>query len=395
MLSLDGDDSLRISPSQFAALRRSKLIIWCVALLLAVGIAWASVAELDEVSTGSGRVVPTMSDQVIQSLEGGILAELLVSQDDIVEPGQVLARLDPTKTESSVAESAAKYRAALASAARLTAEVEQTPLVFPEELNDFPEHRAAELELYNARRRSLDEMSRWIEEASALVARELAIHESLASSGASSQVEVIRLRRQLAELELKLVETRSEYVVTAREALAEANAEVEAMASVLRGRADTLNRLTLRSPVRGIVKNIEVSTINGVMPPNGKLMDIVPIDEQLLIEARISPRDIAFIHPDQRASVKITAYDHSIYGTLEGKVTSISADTITDENNPDETYYRIYIKTETDALENAAGVRFPITPGMIATVDVHTGSKTVLDYLIKPFNRVNEALRER
>jgi len=392
---LDPTDAWRGSDRQAAGLHRSKLIIWAVAFCLVIGLGWASLAMLDEVSTGSGRVVPTMREQVIQSLEGGILAELLVSEDDIVEPGQVLARLDPTKTESNVAESAAKYRAALASAARLTAEVNRTEVVFPAELDAYPDLRAAELDLYKARKQSLDDMLKWIAASVELLAKELEIHETLSSIGASSQVELIRLRRQLADLQLKQVETESEYVVTAREALAEANSEVEALASVVRGRSDTLNRLTLRSPVRGIVKNIEVSTINGVLPPNGRLMDIVPLDDQLMIEARIAPRDIAFIHPEQRASVKITAYDYSIYGTLEGQVTSISPDTIADETNPDETYYRVFIRTKTDALVNENGTRFPITPGMIATVDVHTGSKTVLDYLIKPFNRVNEALRER
>lgn len=167
------------------------------------------------------------------------------------------------------------------------------------------------------------------------------------------------------------------------------------MSSIVRGRADSLARLTITSPVRGIVKNIEVVTIGGVIPPNGKLMDIVPLDDQLLIEARISPRDIAFIHPGQRASVKITAYDYAIYGGLEGKVTSISPDTIQDETNPNVYYYRVFVQTESDALVNKAGQRFEIMPGMIASVDIHTGSKTVLDYLIKPFNRAREALRER
>jgi adhesin transport system membrane fusion protein len=217
----------------------------------------------------------------------------------------------------------------------------------------------------------------------------------MARLGAASTVEVIRLKRQLAELELKAIETQSQYVVNAREELAKANAEVQALASVVRGRADSLTRLTLRSPVRGVVKNIEVSTINGVIPPNGKLMDIVPMDDQLLVEARISPRDVAFIHPGQRASVKITAYDYAIYGALEGKVTSISPDTIQDETDPKVFYYRVFIETASDALVNQGGTRFPITPGMVATVDIHTGSKTVLEYLLKPFNKMREALRER
>lgn len=376
-------------------LRRSVRIVWLVVALVAVGAVWSTVAVLDEVSTGSGRVVPTSREQVIQSLEGGILAELLVRQDDIVEPGQVLARLDPTRSESQVEETASRYRAALASAARLTAEVNGTDVVFPAGLDAYPQLRESELDLYSARRRSLDETIGLIRQSRDLAVRELELNEGLSAVGAASTVEVIRLQRQVAELELKEAEARSQYVVAAREELAKANAEIEALASVVRGRADTLKRLTLTSPVRGIVKNIEVSTINGVIPPNGRLMDIVPLDDQLLIEARISPRDIAFIHPGQRANVKITAYDYAVYGMLEGKVTSISADTIRDETNPEVEYYRVYIETTSDALTNSAGARFPITPGMVATVDVHTGSKTVLDYLLKPFNRAREALRER
>ncbi|TWH31318.1 MULTISPECIES: HlyD family type I secretion periplasmic adaptor subunit [unclassified Aminobacter] len=378
-----------------ARLRRSRRIIWWTALLLIMGLGWAYVAALDEVSTGSGRVIPTMREQVIQSLEGGILAELNVREDQIVEAGEVLARLDPVKTESNVEESAAKYRAALASSARLFAEVSGTEVVFPRELDDYPELKASEMKLYEARKRGLEQTLTWIDESTQLVKRELEINETLTKMGAASTVEVIRLKRQLAELELKAVETQSQYVVAAREELAKANAEVQALASVVRGRADALTRLTIRSPVRGVVKNIEVNTINGVIPPNGKLMDIVPVDDQLMVEARISPRDIAFIHPGQRASVKITAYDYAIYGALEGSVTSISPDTIQDETDPKVFYYRVFIETAADALVNKAGKRFPITPGMVATVDIHTGSKTVLEYLTKPFNKAREALRER
>lgn len=389
------DRSLVSGEADDVRLVRSTRIIWAFALILGVSVVWAYFAALDEVATGNGRVVPTMREQVIQSLEGGILAELNVRQDDIVEPGQILAKLDPTQTESNVEESAARYRAARAKAARLMSEVNQIPLAFPEELNAFPELVAAETELYQARQKSLRETVEWIAQSIELTERELKINESLSNVGAASNVEVIRLKRQLAELQLKQVEVKSQYIVQAREELAQANAEVEALSSVVRGRADTLARTTIRSPVRGIVKNIEVSTLNGVIPPNGKLMDIVPLDDQLLVEARISPRDIAFIHPGQRASVKITAYDYAIYGGLEGKVSSISADTIQDETNPNMFYYRVFVQTDQDALVNDAGQRFEIMPGMIATVDIHTGSKTVLEYLIKPFNKAQEALRER
>lgn len=376
-------------------LNRSKKLVRLVFLLFLVMLIWAYWAVLDEVSTGTGKVVPTSQEQVIQSLEGGVLAKLYVRQDDVVEPGQILAQLDPTVTEATVQESAAKYRAALASSARLTSEVNGTEVAFHQDLNGFPELIASEIKLYEARRRSLTESLNWIAESKKLVEDELAISQSLTKMGAASNVEVIRLKRQLVELQLKETEVQSDYIVKAREELAKANADVEALSSVIRGRSDSLQRMTLRSPVRGIVKNIEVSTVGGVVPPNGKLMIIVPLDEQLLIETRVSPRDIAYIHPQQRASVKITAYDYAIYGGMEGKVVSISPDTIQNEVKPEEFYYRVFIKTETDALFNKNNERFPIVPGMVAAVDIHTGSKTVFEYLVKPFNKAGEALRER
>lgn len=374
--------------------RSARVVQLFVALLVAMLI-WAYFATLDEVSTGDGRVIPTSREQVIQSLEGGIVATLHVREDQVVEPGQILAQLDPTKSESDVEESAAKYRAALAAAARLEAEVNGTALSFPPSLDAYPVLISSETELYTARRRALEESLRWIEESLSLVSSELKLNEELRSVGAASNVEVIRLRRQIVELELKKVEIKSEYVVKAREELTKANAEVNSLSPVVTGRADSLARLTHRSPVRGIVKNIEVSTIGGVVPPNGKLMDIIPLGDELLIEARISPRDIAYIHPGQRASVKISAYDYAVYGSLDGKVTTISPDTIQDEVDREIYYYRVFIKAEKDALVNAAGREFPIVPGMVANVDIHTGEKTVLEYLIKPFNKAQEALRER
>ncbi len=185
------------------------------------------------------------------------------------------------------------------------------------------------------------------------------------------------------------------YDLRAREELNRTNEEVEALRSVMRGREDSLTRLKMYSPVRGIVKNIEVTTVGGVIPPNGKLLTLVPMNDDMLIEARISPRDVAFIHPGQPALVKITAYDYAIYGGLPGEVTMISPDSIQDDVKRDIYYYRVYIRTKTNYLENKQKHRFPIFPGMVATVDIKTGSRTVLDYLIKPLNKVNEALRER
>jgi adhesin transport system membrane fusion protein len=382
-----GEDEVRLS--------KAKTVVKIFVALIAISLIWSYFAVLDEVSTGDGKVVPISKEQVIQSLEGGIVTKLMVQENQIVERGQLIAQLDPTVTESGVGESAAKYRAALASAVRLTAEVNQTPLAFPPELAAYPDLTMSETRLYEARRRNLDETLRWIEESLTLTKQELDVNQGLSKIGAASSVEIIRLKREQAELELKKVETSSKYVVDAREELSKANAEVSSLLSVIKGRSDSLTRLTLRSPVRGIVKNIEVSTIGGVVPPNGKLMDIIPLGDQLLIEARILPRDIAFIHPDQDATVKITAYDYAIYGGLPGKVVAISPDTIQDEVDPKIYYYRVFVKTEKDALENHAGKQFPISPGMVATVDIHTGQKSVMDYLVKPFNKAREAMRER
>ncbi len=371
-----------------------RLILISTALIL-VTVVWAWFGVLDEVSTGTGKVIPSSRDQVLQSLEGGILTELYVHEGDQVKAGQVVARLDATRSESNVGESAARYRAALAAAARLKAEVNDQPLTFPAELNAFPDLIASETRLYKTRRAQLTDATAQFKQSLALANRELAITERLAKTGAASSVEVLRLQRDKSDLELKLTDMRAQYYVQAREELSKANAEADSMAQVVKGREDTVTRLTIRAPMRGIVKNIKVSTVGGVVPPNGELMNIVPMNDRLLIEARLSPRDVAFIHPGQRAVAKISAYDYAIYGGMNGVVESISPDTIQDEVKPDVYYYRVFIRTDNDYVQNKAGKRFAISPGMVSTVDIKTGEKTIMDYLIKPFNKAQEAMRER
>ncbi|ROS14988.1 adhesin transport system membrane fusion protein [Raoultella sp. BIGb0399] len=374
---------------------KSRRLIIMLAIMLLISSIWAWFAVLDEVSTGNGKVIPGSREQVIQTLDGGILTELNVQEGSKVTAGQIVARLDPTRSESNVGESQAKYRASLAASIRLTAEVNNQPLVFPDTLKPWPALLAEETRLYHSRREQLTKSSRQLEESLALVNSELAITERLAKTGAASNVEVLRLRQQAADIGLKKIDLNTRYYVDAREQLSKANADVASLAEVIKGRADSVTRLTVRSPVQGIVKNIKVNTIGGVIAPNGELMEIVPVDGRLLIEARISPRDIAFIHPDQPALVKITAYDYAIYGALDGVVETISPDTTQDEAKPDVYYYRVFIRTDHDYLENKKGKRFSIGPGMIATVDIKTGQKTVMDYMVKPFNRAKEALRER
>lgn len=378
-----------------AEIVKSSRIIWCFLLLIIILLIWSYFASIVEVSKGTGKVIPTSREQLIQSLEGGILSELYVREGDIVEKGQILAQLDLTKTEATVEESAARYRALLANIARLESEVNETELTFPDELSIYAELIRAETRLYETRQQALEESVLGLQEALDLVGEELTLTRMLAKQGAASNVDVLKLQRQVSDLKLRITDKRSEYMVQSREELGKARAEASSLESVVRGRVDSLSRLTLKSPVRGIVKDVSVTTKGGVLPPSGELMQIVPLEDQLLIEARISPRDIAYIHPGQEAKVKITAYDYSIFGGLEGVVTTISPDTIQDEVKPEVYYYRVYIRTDTDTLIDKESQSFPIVPGMIATVDIRTGEKTVFDYLMKPFGRVKEALRER
>ncbi|QIO09233.1 HlyD family type I secretion periplasmic adaptor subunit [Acinetobacter lanii] len=376
-------------------LPKVSITIWVIGIGLLVLLIWAWVFKLEEVSQGTGKVVPTSKEQVIQSLEGGILTKLEVKEGDIVKKGQTLAQLDPTRFASNVGESESLLLSSQATSARLRAEVNGGPLVFPESVRNIPKLVQEETQLYQSRRSNMEESIAGLKQALTLVQQELRMTEPLVAKGAASEVEVLRLKRQANELQNQINDVKNQYYVQAREELSKSNTDVETQQQVVKGKSDSLNRTVFKAPVRGIVKEIDVMTLGGVVPQNGKLMTIVPLDEQLLIEARISPRDIAFIHPGQEALVKITAYDYSIFGGLKGKVTVISPDTIRDEVKQDQFYYRVYIRTNTDKLYNKAGKAFAITPGMVASVDIKTGQKTILEYLLKPFNKAKEALRER
>lgn len=300
-------------------LPKASLVIWIICLGLATILVWAWLFELEEVSTGTGKVVPSSKEQIIQSLDGGILTTLNVKEGQIVEQGQVLAQLDPTRFESNVGETESLLTASKATAARLRAEVSGTPISFPAEVAKESKLVNEETALYQSRRANLEESLSGLKQALFLVEQELSMTQPLVAKGAASEVEVLRLKRQANELRNQMNDVQNQYYVKAREELAKANTDIETQQQVVRGKTDTLSRTVFKSPVRGVVKEIDVMTLGGVVPQNGKLMTIVPLDEQLLVEARISPRDIAFIHPEQEALVKITAYDYSIYGGLKGK----------------------------------------------------------------------------
>jgi len=375
--------------------RRTSLIIWLCSAALVIFLVWAHFAILDEVTVGTGKVTPSSRAQVIESLDGGIVNQLNVHEGDIVSKGQILARLDPTRFQSTYGEAQAKARTLRASAERLRAELTGAPLEFSEETLKEPELVARETQLWQSRRRNLLETVSNLQQSLKLVQDELRMTAPLVAKGAAGEVEVIRLRRQVSELRGKIDEARNEYAVRAREEQVKNNAELDAQLQVLTGKEDQLTRATLYSPVRGIVKDIQVTTVGGVLQPGGKLMEIVPLEDQLLIETRINPRDIAYIRPGLPAVVKVTAYDSSIYGDLPGEVETVSPDTIQDEVKRDQYYYRVYVRTQKAELVNRAGRKFPIVPGMVANVEIKTGQKSVMDYLIKPLNKVNEAMRER
>ncbi len=385
-------DALADGPAK----RRASATLWVTMACVAAFVTWASVFEIDEVAVGQGKVTPSSKGQLVQSLEGGILSELLVHEGDIVEAGQVIATLDPALARSVAEETGARIKALSATAARLTAEtVGATSIRFPTGLDAGTELINRERSLFDTRRTALSEKTVAIEKQLMLAERELNITEPLQKSGAASEVEVLRLRQKVLELSAKVAQYQSEYTVAAKEELSKVMTDLEPLRKTWDGRVDKLKRTTLTAPMRGIVKDIAAGTIGGVIQPGGILLEIVPLEDKLLIEAQLSPRDVAFIRPGQEAIVKLTAYDPAIYGTLPAELERVSPDTIEDKSHRGQFAYRIYVRTKNAYLETRDGKRHPIIPGMIATTEIRTGRKTVMDYLVKPFNKAAEALRER
>ncbi len=375
---------------------RTRLILWIMIAAVAVFIVWAYFAKLNEVAVGEGKVTPASRGQIIQNLEGGILSELDVHEGDIVEEGQKLATLDPAKARANVEESLAKIVALKARAARLEAEMDnRDDVTFPDSIKKNTDVINRERELFFTNRQAFQSNVMNLTEQQKLAENEVKIAQPLLKTGAASEVEVLRLQQKAAEISSRLVATRSEYYVALRADYAKTMADLEPLLKTQEGLSDQLTRTVIRSPARGIVKDIRVTTIGGIVSPGGILMEIVPLGDQLLIEARLSPRDIAFIHPGQEAEVKITAYDSAIYGTLPAKVVMVSPDSIQDDVDKKINYYRAYVLTENSYLTTKDGKQHPIMPGMVAMTEIRTGEKTVLSYLLKPLNRAGEALRER
>ncbi|WP_051384299.1 HlyD family efflux transporter periplasmic adaptor subunit [Nitratidesulfovibrio termitidis] len=376
--------------------RSSSLLLGLIVMAVTAFVIWAAFAQLDEVAVGEGKVTPASKGQIIQSFEGGILSELPVREGDIVEVGQKIATLDPVQARASMEEALARIAALQARAARLQAEMDgQSSITFPADIAGDISVVERERELFIANRAAFFENVTNLRTQLRLADDELKISVPLLRTGAANEVEVLRLRQKVAEFTAKLAATQNEYQVALKADYAKTMADLEPLLKIREGRADQLRRTVLTSPTRGVVKDIRISTIGGVVGSGGVLMEIVPLGDQLLIEARVSPRDIAFIHPGQEATVKITAYDSAIYGTLPATVERVSPDTIEDQVDRRVYYYRVYVLTSQAYLETKDGKRHPIMPGMVTTTEIRTGKKTVLEYLLKPLRRASEALRER
>ena len=413
-----------------------RLTIWTLLGFVAFLGIWAHYAEIDEVTRGEGKAIPSSKLQKVQNLEGGIVSELFVHEGQVVEIGAPLLRLDATRFESNVGETEADRNAMQLRVERLSAEVDDRPLVVADTLRAAaPAQAASEEALYLSRRQQLNnevggleqqlvqrrqELQEFISKQAQfrnslqLLRQEIGISEPLVAEGAISRVEVLRLRRAevetrgqldattlaipraesaIKEVEQKIAETRSRFRSEALAQLNEARTDLNKAEATGKALEDRVKRTLVTSPVRGIVKQLLVNTIGGVIQPGSDLVEIVPLDDTLLVEARIRPQDIAFLHPGQRAMVKFTAYDFTIYGGLEADLEQIGADTVTDEDG--NSFYLIKLRTRKSHLGSEEDPLL-IIPGMVASVDIMTGKKSILSYLLKPIIRARaEALRER
>ncbi|MFN3526013.1 MAG: HlyD family efflux transporter periplasmic adaptor subunit [Paracoccus sp. (in: a-proteobacteria)] len=367
------------------ALRQARWTIKIVVVSVIIAVGWAAFAQIDQITRGDGRVIPLHRMQVIQSLDGGILDELPVSEGDAVRQGEVVARLDDTRARSAYQAGQSEIESLQAEVARLAAEALDQPVL------DFgatpTETEQTELRLFSARRTRLESSLAALSDERAAVQEQLNITGPLASDGEPGQIDVLQLRQKSAELTGRINEIRNGYLEQVYRDLAVRRGRLTLLEQDLIRKADDLRRTVILSPVDGRVNNISITTLGGVVRPGEQIMQITPVGDQLLIETRILPRDVAFIAPGMPASVKITAYNFAVYGDLRGQVTQISEDTVLEDTpTGPQNFYRVIVKTERDYLERF-GERLPIRPGMVAQVDIESGSQSVLNYLMRPVLR--------
>ena len=367
--------------------------IFFLTAFLTAFVIWAYNSDLEEVTRGQGSIIPSSRLQVIQSLDPGILAKLHVKEGDLVEAGDILVTIDDTRSSAVLRESEAKVVNLEAMLARYRSEAYDEPL---KELRD------RETSAYKARRRALDEAVTGLQQSKRILDEQIRRTAAMVKRGVSSEIELLRMQRESADLALQINERRNQYKTEANNELVRTEAELAQAKENLAMHADPVERANIRSPMRGIVNNIKITTVGGVINAGQDIMEIVPIDDTLLVQAYIRPQDVAFVHPGLPAVVKLSAYDYAIYGGLDGVVTLISPDTLSDERRRSElnldanqSYYRVLVETKNSKLTDKNGKELRILPGMVATVDIKTGNKSVFQYLIKPITRMKQALHER
>ena len=379
------------------------VVLFLLAMMVAFAV-WAANSQLEEITKGTGRVIPSSREQVIQSLDAGTLAEMRVKEGDVVQKDDVLLRLDKTRSSAVYREGLSKSEALIATAARLRAESFGTALTFPSSPKLPDELIARERAAFAARVGMLNESIQGLKTSKALLEKEVAITEPMVKEGVMSEVELLRMKRQVSDLTLQMNERTNKFRSDANTDLLRVESEASQVRENLVGRDDAVKRTEIRAPLRGIVKNIRINTIGGVVAAGQDILEIVPLDETLLIETYIRPADVAFIRPGLAAVVKHNAYDFAVYGGMDGQVELISPDTMRDDKrsvnsslnlNPDESYYRVLVRTTGNSLKDKKGNVLPIIPGMTATVDIKTGEKTILEYLLKPIVKLQQAFRER
>lgn len=374
-----------------------RILIWGCAMALGGFLVWANWAELDQITRASGQVIASSRNQVIQVSEGGVLVELPVREGAQIRRGQLLARFDKTKAESTYLESAAKAAALRASVARLNAEVFGGEPRFPAELAQYPEFRANQWALFNKRQGAVREEVSALENSMMLIKEELDMNLPLLKTGDVSKSEILKLKRQVVDLQGQITNRRNKYLQDSQTDLVKAQEDLAGVLQVVTQRKEQLGFTEVRAPMDGIVRNVRLTTLGGVAKPGEEIMQIVPSDDDLIIEAKVKPADIAFIRPGLSAAVKLDAYDYTIYGRLKGEVIYISADTLNEDvRNNEQPYYRVQVKTSGRNLVGRNTESIVIQPGMTGTVEINTGQKTVLSYLIKPITKTfSESMGER
>lgn len=377
--------------------RTGRRMVWLVAVIVASFLVWAAYAPLDEIVRGSGKVVPVMNNQVLQNLEGGIVNEIFVTEGDTVEAGQLVLKLDETRFQSAFQELQDQQWALSVRLARLKAEQDRSSdfVPDPELLRLAGDHADSEIQLFHARRDELRSSVANLEEAVALKVREVEMLRSMAERSAVPEIELIRAEQAAVDVQSRLAAIVTEFEASRTQEYSEVLTNLRQVEEQLRGRRDQLARTDVISPIHGIVNKVSATTIGGVVQPGEPLLEILSLEDQLRVEGRIDPRDIGYVYVGMPASIKLSAFDFSIYGTLSGEVVHVGADTVVDENDREQRpYYEVFIELQSTKLEGPTDA-VEIRPGMQAEIELQSGQKTVLQYLLKPLFKTTEALSER